>query len=75
VSEIPPKVIAGDDVFRIVRQVSDTGIVHDVLESRDSDDAMGQPRWRPMDGSKALQAMKAYIVRQAAMLEHRAQED
>lgn len=66
--EIKPTLLCGDENFRIVRQVTDAGVAHDLLESRDVDDAMGQPRWRPMDGNKAIQAMKAYIIRQAEEL-------
>lgn len=59
-----PTIIAGDDTFRIVREVTDDGREFHTLEACEGKDAMGVPRWRPMESGKAIQAMKAYIIRQ-----------
>jgi hypothetical protein len=65
-----PRIIAGDDTFRIVRQASGEKVTY-VVEIADSCDALGVERWKEVSADgKVVRSMRDFIIRAALQQEH-----
>lgn len=64
-----PRIVVGDDRFRLVR-VSEGAKVTYVLEVTDGADALGVERWREVSADgKPVKAMRDFLIRQCVKQE------